>query len=71
LFDRLVEDKRLFPSHEKEDRETSVDLMTIPARDEERDRLETRSKELEHDRWKLTEAAVKLGKDRAAFEVRT
>ena len=48
----------------------SVDLMTAPARDEEKLRLDARFKELEEERRKFTEAAVRLGKEKAALEVR-
>jgi len=47
----------------------SVDLMTVPARDEEKERLEARFKELEDERMKFTEAAVRLGREKAALEV--
>ena len=44
--------------------------MTAPARDEEKLRLDERFKELEEERRKFTEAAVRLGKEKAALEVR-
>lgn len=50
--------------------DVSVDLMTVPARDEERQRLEARFKELDDERKKFTEAAVRLGREKAALEVR-
>ena len=49
--------------------EISVDLMTVPARDEERQRLESRAKELDDERKKFTEAAIRLGREKAALEV--
>ena len=49
----------------------SVDLITAPARDEERQRLDARFKELEDERQKFTEAAIRLGKEKAAIEVRS
>ncbi len=48
----------------------SVDLITAPARDEEKQRLDARFTELEQERRKFTEAAVRLGKEKAALEVR-
>jgi hypothetical protein len=68
LFDRFIEDKRLVSKSEVPD--VSADSMAIPARDEERDRLQMKNRELEQDRRKLTEAAIKLGKERAVLEVR-
>lgn len=55
--------------HTSKDREPSVDLMMTPALDEELERLHKRAEELEEDRRKFTEAAVKLGKEKAMFEV--
>lgn len=49
--------------------EISVDLITCTARDEEKQRLEERAKGLEEERRKFTEAAVRLGKEKAALEV--
>ena len=42
--------------------------MTGPALDEERERLSRIGDELEEDRRKFTEAALKLGKEKAALE---
>ena len=44
--------------------------MTVPARDEERQRLDERFRELDEERKKFTEAAVRLGREKAALEVR-
>ena len=44
--------------------------MTAPARDEEKQRLDARFTELEQERRKFTDAAVRLGKEKAALEVR-
>ena len=49
--------------------EVSVDLMITPAKDEERDRIEVNKRGLEEERRKFTEAAVKLGREKAALEV--
>lgn len=68
LFDRFAEAEDERPIH-GDVGEMSVDLMTAPARDEERQRLDTRFKELEAERRKFTEAAVRLGKEKATLEV--
>jgi hypothetical protein len=49
--------------------EMSMELMGILERDEVRAKLETRAKELEQERERFTQAAVKLGKEKAALEV--
>lgn len=67
LFDRYAEDERLKQGTVGE---MSVDLMTAPARDEERQRLDERFRELDEERKKFTEAAVRLGREKAALEVR-
>jgi hypothetical protein len=48
----------------------SVDLMITPIKDEEKNRIEATKKELEEERRKFTEAAVRLGREKAALEVR-
>lgn len=50
--------------------EISVELMSIPLRDEERERLDRLQQDLESERKKFTEAAVRFGRDKAALEVR-
>ncbi|TFK86472.1 hypothetical protein K466DRAFT_492758 [Polyporus arcularius HHB13444] len=65
LFDRFAEEQRLASNDVAE---MSVDLMTAPARDEEQKRLDERFKELEQERRKFTEAAVRLGREKAALE---
>ena len=67
LFDRFAEEQNA-SKHPTED--MSMDLMIAPARDEERQRLDERFKELEEERHRFTEAAVRLGKEKAALEVR-
>ena len=49
--------------------EVSVDLMITPAKDEEKDRIELTKMELEEERRKFTEAAVRLGREKATLEV--
>lgn len=68
LFDRFAEEQRLASSHVAE---MSVDLITAPARDEEQQRLDLRFKELEEERRQFTEAAIRLGREKAALEVGT
>ncbi|KIJ65501.1 hypothetical protein HYDPIDRAFT_174941 [Hydnomerulius pinastri MD-312] len=48
--------------------DVSGDLMIAPERDAERDRLDRIKKELDDERHKFTEAAVKLGREKAALE---
>lgn len=67
LFDRFADEQAEAAAHTAE---MSIDLMTAPARDEERQRLDARFRELETERQKFTEAAVRLGKEKAALEVR-
>jgi hypothetical protein len=50
--------------------DVSVDLMITPIKDEEKNRIEATKKELEEERRKFTEAAVRLGREKAALEVR-
>ena len=66
LFDRFAEEQRLASSSAAD---MSIDLMTAPARDEERQRLDARAQELEAERSKFTEAAIRLGREKAALEV--
>jgi hypothetical protein len=49
--------------------DSSVDLMTQPERDLAAERLERMKAELDEERRKFTDAAVKLGKEKAALEV--
>ncbi|KAI0675899.1 Afadin and alpha-actinin-binding-domain-containing protein [Trametes maxima] len=65
LFDRFAEEQAEVAGRTMD---ISMDLMTAPARDEERQRLDIRFKELEEERQKFTEAAVRLGKEKAALE---
>ncbi|KAI0364368.1 hypothetical protein BV20DRAFT_974567 [Pilatotrama ljubarskyi] len=65
LFDRFAEEQAQPASHLAD---VSMDLMTAPVRDEEKQRLDARFKELEEERRKFTEAAVRLGREKAALE---
>lgn len=51
------------------EREMSFDLITAPARDEEHIRIEGMKSVLGVERDKFTQAAVKLGEERAAIQV--
>ncbi|KAG6902559.1 hypothetical protein C0995_014948 [Termitomyces sp. Mi166 len=66
MFDKFVEDHRVVTG---EIGEMSVELMTVPLRDAERERLDEIKKELDHERQKFTEAAIQLGKERAEIQV--
>jgi hypothetical protein len=67
LFDQLAEEHHFI----KDDaRDMSVDLITVTVKDEEKERLEAIKKQLKEEREKFTEAAIKLGRDKAALEVR-
>ncbi|CAL1714045.1 unnamed protein product [Somion occarium] len=67
LFDRFSQDPRLLHGHDNP-ADISVDLMIAPRRDEEQDRLDKRNQDLDEERRKFTEAAVRLGKEKAALE---
>jgi hypothetical protein len=66
MFDKFVEDHRI-TTHDVG--EMSVELMTAPLRDEEKERIEIVKKDLDVERQRFTEAAIKLGKERAELEV--
>jgi len=44
--------------------------MTVPAKDEEAERLEGIKRQLDEEREKFTQAAIQLGRQKAALEVR-
>jgi len=50
--------------------ETSMELISAPAQDEERKRLEDMRAELDKERERFTAAAISFGKEKAALEVR-
>lgn len=66
MFDRFAEDHR---STTGEICEISMELLSAPLRDEAKERLEELRHELDSERQRFTEAAVKLGKEKAALEV--
>jgi len=49
----------------------SVELMSIPLRDEEQERLERLRAELDLERQRFTEATIRLGKEKAELAVST
>jgi hypothetical protein len=49
----------------------SVELMTAPAKDKEHDRLQAIKKQLDDERQRFTETAIRLGKEKAVLEVLT
>ncbi|KII85992.1 hypothetical protein PLICRDRAFT_115132 [Plicaturopsis crispa FD-325 SS-3] len=65
MFDQFAADQRVVTADLGE---MSVELMTGPAKDEERNRLDALKRELDQERSKFTEAAIKLGKEKAAIE---
>jgi len=67
MFDKFAEDHRIVTG---EIGEMSVELMTAPLKDEEKERLDILRKELDLERQKFTDAAIKFGKEKAALEVR-
>lgn len=67
MFDKFAEDHRVV-THDIG--EISVELMTAPIRDEEKERIDIIKRDLDCERQNFTEAAIKLGKERAALEVK-
>jgi len=49
--------------------EMSMELMSAPMRDEEKERLENLRAELDSDRQRFTESAITFGHERAVLEV--
>ena len=47
----------------------SIELISGPLRDEEKERLDSLRRELDSERQRFTEAAVKFGREKAALEV--
>lgn len=68
MFDRFVEDHRVVAGDVGD---MSVDLMIAPARDEEKERLQNIKQQLDEERKRFTEAAIKLGKEKAVLEVKS
>lgn len=66
MFDKFAEDHRIATG---EIGEMSIELMSAPLKDEERERLDILRKELDLERQKFTDAAIKFGKEKAVLEV--
>jgi len=66
MFDKFAEDHRITTG---EIGEMSIELMSAPLKDEERERLDILRKELDLERQRFTDAAIKFGKEKAALEV--
>ena len=66
MFDKFVKDHQIATG---EIGEMSIELMSAPLRDEEKERLDNLRRELDSERQKFTEAAVKFGREKAALEV--
>ena len=66
LFDKFAADQR---RSKRETDDISVELMTVPQGDEERDRLEKLRAELDLERQRFTQATIKLGKEKAELAV--
>lgn len=66
IFDKFAEDHRIATG---EIGEMSIELMSAPLKDEEKERLDILRKELDLERQKFTDAAIKFGKEKATLEV--
>lgn len=67
MFDKFAKDHRIATG---EIGEMSIELMSAPLRDEEMERLDNLRRELDTERQRFTEAAVKFGREKAALEVK-
>jgi hypothetical protein len=67
MFDKFAKDHRVVTD---EIGEMSIELMSAPLRDEEKERLDSLRRELDSERQRFTEAAVKFGQEKAALEVK-
>ncbi|KAG6900024.1 hypothetical protein C0993_004081 [Termitomyces sp. T159_Od127] len=65
MFDKFMEEHRVVSC---ETGEMSVELMTAPLRDAERERLDEVKRELDQERQKFTDAAIQLGKERSEIQ---
>jgi hypothetical protein len=66
MFDKFAKDQRVAAG---EIGEMSIELMSAPLRDQEKERLDGLKRELDLERQRFTEAAVKFGREKAALEV--
>jgi hypothetical protein len=67
MFDKFAKDHRIASG---DIGDMSVELMTAPERDKEKEKLDLIKRDLDLERQRFTEAAIKLGKDRAELEVK-
>ncbi|KAH9479231.1 hypothetical protein JR316_0007819 [Psilocybe cubensis] len=65
MFDKFAQDHRVVSG---EIGEMSIELMSAPLQDEAKERLDALRKELDEERRRFTDAAVKFGKEKAALE---
>ncbi|KJA23480.1 hypothetical protein HYPSUDRAFT_137499 [Hypholoma sublateritium FD-334 SS-4] len=65
MFDKFAEDHRIATS---EIGDMSVELMSAPLKDEEKERLDKLRNELDLERQKFTDAAIRFGKEKATLE---
>ncbi|PPQ75446.1 hypothetical protein CVT26_016220 [Gymnopilus dilepis] len=65
MFDKFAADHRIATG---EIAEMSIELMSAPLKDEEKERLDILRKELDAERQKFTEAAIRFGKEKAELE---
>lgn len=66
MFDKFAKDHRIATG---EIGEMSIELMSAPLMDEEKERLDNLRRELDSERQRFTEAAVNFGREKAALEV--
>jgi hypothetical protein len=66
LFDKFADTHR---DATGETGEMSIELMSAPIRDEEKERLDSLRRELDSERQRFTEAAIKFGREKADLEV--
>lgn len=66
MFDKFAEDHRITNG---DIGEMSVEFLSIPLQDEAKARLDKMRAELDQERKIFTDAAIKLGREKAALEV--
>ena len=67
LFDKFAKNHR---DTKGEIGEISMELISAPLRDEEKERLDSLRRELDSERQRFTEAAIKFGREKADLEVK-
>lgn len=66
MFDKIAKDHRVVTG---EIGEMNIELMSAPLQDEAKERLDALRKELDDERHKFTDAAIRFGKEKTALEV--